>query len=50
MFLKQDDIPQSSFIEGRIPEMREMTEKRPRVLENLFNYFIAMIICLSGIW
>jgi len=27
-----------------------MTEKRPRVLENIFNYFIAVIVCLSRIW
>jgi len=27
-----------------------MTEKRPRVLKNIFNYFIAMIVCLSRIW
>jgi len=27
-----------------------MTEKRARVLKNIFNYFIAMIICLSRIW
>jgi hypothetical protein len=28
----------------------EMTEKRPRVLKNILNYFIAMIVCLSRIW
>jgi len=27
-----------------------MTEKRPRVLKNIFNYFIAMIVCLWRIW
>jgi len=27
-----------------------MTEKRPQVLKNIFNYFIAMIVCLSRIW
>jgi len=27
-----------------------MTEKRPRVLKNIFNYFITMIVCLSRIW
>jgi hypothetical protein len=27
-----------------------MTEKRPRVLQIIVNYFIAMIVCLSRIW
>jgi len=27
-----------------------MTEKRPRVLKNIVNYFISMMVCLSRIW
>jgi hypothetical protein len=46
VFLKRDDVSQSSLIEGRRakPLRWEMTEKRPRVLENIFDYFIAMIV------
>ena len=28
----------------------EMTEKHPRVLKDIFNYFIVMIVCLSRTW
>ena len=39
-FLKREDFSQSSKGEA----LRwEMTEKRPRVLKNIFNYFIAIL-------